>query len=102
MNDPSSDESTNNDNIPTDAEELHKQQQKKNSSFSQKKSKNVKSKVKRKRSVIEDEEVEVDENEDVDNPLYWSITDVHDYLKKSNCFMFAPTLREHVINMALF
>ncbi|CAG2174389.1 unnamed protein product [Oppiella nova] len=104
-NDGSSDESTNNDNIPMDAEELHKQQQQKelnkNAAKNQlsKKSKNYKSKAKRKRSVIE-EEIEVDENEDTDNPLYWSITDVHEYLKKSNCFMFAPTLREHEVDGA--
>ncbi|CAG2182240.1 unnamed protein product, partial [Oppiella nova] len=59
-NDGSSDESTNNDNIPMDAEELHKQQQQKelnkNAAKNQlsKKSKNYKSKAKRKRSVIEE------------------------------------------------
>ncbi|CAG2121921.1 unnamed protein product, partial [Medioppia subpectinata] len=109
--DGSSDESTNNDNIPIDAEELHKQQQQKelnktaakngqNSQLPKKSlSKTGKTKAKRKRSVMDDE-IEVDENEDTDNPLYWSIGDVHDYLKKSNCFMFAPTLREHEVDGA--
>ncbi len=93
-----SDESTNNDNIPIDAKALQKQQQRKqqkNSAKTTKKSKNSKSKLKRKQSLV-DEEVEVDENEDIDNPLFWSISEVNDYLKKSNCSMFASTLREHV------
>lgn len=100
LNDGSSDESVNNDNIPNDAEELQKQQQQKkqkNLPKSSKKSKNLKSKIKRKRSLVDEEN---DENEDTDNPLYWSISDVHDYLKKSNCFMFAPTLREHEVDGA--
>lgn len=54
------------------------------------------SKVVKKVKKEESEELEGDENDDFTNPIHWTISDVYNFIKKSNCEAFAPTFRDHV------